>query len=69
MRLRLASRGLDAVSPLATLERGYAIVSDSKTGAVITDAARVAAGTSIDARLASGSLQATVTDSADGADD
>ena len=29
-RLAVASRTLDAVSPLATLERGYAIVTDSK---------------------------------------
>jgi exodeoxyribonuclease VII large subunit len=36
-RLAVASRTLDAVSPLATLERGYAIVTDSK-GAVITNA-------------------------------
>ena len=34
LRARCAEsmRGLNAVSPLATLERGYAIVSDSKTG-------------------------------------
>ena len=57
-RLGLAARPLDAVSPLATLERGYAIVSDVATGKVLTDAS--AAGERIEARLASGRLLATV---------
>ena len=59
-RLQLAIRGLDSVSPLATLERGYAIVTDRKSGLLITDAAKVAAGADIEARLASGRLVATV---------
>ena len=58
-RLALAARGLDAVSPLATLERGYAIVSDAK-GRVLTDASRLQAGDAINARLASGRVTATV---------
>ncbi|MEM9208695.1 MAG: exodeoxyribonuclease VII large subunit [Pseudomonadota bacterium] len=58
-RLALAARGLDAVSPLATLERGYAIVSDGK-GRVITDLAHVQIGDAIGARLASGRISATV---------
>ena len=58
-RLALAARGLDAVSPLATLERGYAIVSDPK-GRVLTDASRLQAGDAINARLASGRVTATV---------
>ena len=60
-RLRLAARALDSVSPLATLERGYSIVTDARTGRVLTDAADVAPGAEIEARLASGSLEATVT--------
>jgi len=59
-RLRLAARGLNSVSPLATLERGYAIVSESATGKVVTDASRIKPGSQISARLASGSLEATV---------
>jgi exodeoxyribonuclease VII large subunit len=58
-RLKLASRGLESLSPLATLERGYAIVSD-QSGKVLTDSGAVARGTTIDVRLARGSLDATV---------
>ena len=48
-----------ALSPLATLERGYAVLQ-SASGAVITDAASVAPGDTLDARLAAGRLTATV---------
>ncbi|HJR71343.1 MAG TPA: exodeoxyribonuclease VII large subunit, partial [Gammaproteobacteria bacterium] len=58
-RLKLASRALQSLSPLATLERGYAIVTDGG-GKVLTDAAAVARGTAIDVRLARGALAATV---------
>ena len=59
-RLGLAARALQAVSPLATLERGYAIVSSAVNGSVVKDAAAVAPGTSVDIRLARGKLSATV---------
>jgi exodeoxyribonuclease VII large subunit len=59
-RVALAERSLTSLSPLATLQRGYAIVSRRDGGALITDAATVAAGTAIDVRLASGELAATV---------
>jgi exodeoxyribonuclease VII large subunit len=58
-RLAIAGRTLDAVSPLATLERGYAIVTDSK-GTVITDAQDVRAGQLIDARLTRGTIRARI---------
>jgi exodeoxyribonuclease VII large subunit len=58
-RLAIAARTLDAFSPLATLERGYAIVTDSK-GTVITNAQDVRAGQLIDARLTQGSIRARV---------
>ncbi len=58
-RLAVASRTLDAVSPLATLERGYAIVTDSK-GTVVTNAQDVRAGQIIDARLTQGTVRARV---------
>jgi exodeoxyribonuclease VII large subunit len=58
-RLNLASRGLQSLSPLATLERGYAIVTD-KDGRVLTDGAGIARGTPIDVRLKRGGLAATV---------
>ena len=60
VRLRLAARTLDSVSPLATLDRGYAIVSDDETGRILTDAAKVRPGSDIRAQLAHGTLQATV---------
>jgi len=59
-RLALAQRALHAVSPLATLSRGFAIVT-REDGALLTDAASVSPGESIEARLASGSLKALVT--------
>jgi len=59
-RLQLAMRGLHAVSPLATLDRGYAIVEDAETGKVLMNAADARVGSDIRARLAEGELTATV---------
>ena len=59
-RLESAARALQAVSPLATLERGFAVITRARDGALITDAAQLAAGEAFDARLAHGSLRATV---------
>ena len=59
-RLNLAERALHSVSPLATLERGYAIVSEPGSGKVLTDACATKPGNVISARLARGSLTATV---------
>jgi exodeoxyribonuclease VII large subunit len=59
-RLGLAQRTLDAVSPLATLLRGFAIVTRAADGAVITDAATVHIDDEIEARLARGRLRARV---------
>ncbi len=69
VRLRLATRALESVSPLATLDRGYAIVSDEKTGAILTDAAKVKPGPDIRAQLAQGTLKATVKESSKGKSD
>jgi exodeoxyribonuclease VII large subunit len=60
-RLALAQRGLDAVSPLATLARGFAVVTDA-SGRLLVDADTVQAGDQIKARLARGTLTARVTD-------
>ena len=59
-RLQSSARGLQATSPLATLGRGYAIVTLAATGAIVTDAAQAPAGTEIEARLARGRLRARV---------
>ena len=60
-RLRLGElrRALHAVSPLATLSRGYAIVRDAQ-GNIVRDARAVAPGDSITARVAEGEIAATV---------
>jgi exodeoxyribonuclease VII large subunit len=60
-RFERTARTLHAVSPLATLDRGYAIVLDA-TGHVVSDVANVASGASIEARVARGTIRATVTD-------
>jgi len=61
MTKRLAHLGemLDSLSPLGTLERGYAIVTDS-SGRVVRDARQVASGDQVEARLARGRLGLTV---------
>jgi exodeoxyribonuclease VII large subunit len=60
-RLALAARTLNTVSPLATLDRGFAIVTRSADGALVTDAASLQIGDEIDARVARGKLRAKVT--------
>ena len=62
-RLNVAARALKTVSPLATLDRGYAIVTDTESGAIVSDATRISEGQQIAARLATGQLEATVTKS------
>ena len=58
VRQRLVGIGqhLQAVSPLATLGRGYAIVSQHPAGEILRSAAQVKPGEQIEARLAQGSL-------------
>lgn len=59
-RFKLAERALHSVSPLATLERGYAIVSEAESEKILSDASATKPGRKITARLAHGSLAATV---------
>jgi exodeoxyribonuclease VII large subunit len=58
-RLSPLVRTLNAVSPLATLERGYAIVS-IESGGILRDAAQAPPGSIIEARLAAGKIRAKV---------
>jgi exodeoxyribonuclease VII large subunit len=58
-RLSPLVRTLNAVSPLATLERGYAIVS-RVDGGILRNAADAAPGTLIEARLGKGTVRARV---------
>ncbi len=59
-RLATSSRALDAISPLATLHRGYAIVETPDNGRVVREASQVAAGDTIRTRLGQGQLLCTV---------
>lgn len=59
-RLRELARTLQAVSPLATLERGFAALTDAGTGRVITSARAVSVGDRVNAQLANGRLHLTV---------
>jgi len=61
-RARLAGAGqrLKAVSPLATLERGYAIVQRADDGSVVRSAAALTVGERITARLADGEVDSRV---------
>ena len=55
-RLGLACRSLDTVSPLATLKRGYAIVSRLPDRLILRKATAVKPGDRVEARLADGTL-------------
>jgi exodeoxyribonuclease VII large subunit len=58
--LQQLARTLHAVSPLATLDRGYAVLSDAQSGRVLSQAGQLAVGQSIKAQLADGRVECTV---------
>ncbi|WP_158884442.1 exodeoxyribonuclease VII large subunit [Rhodanobacter sp. L36] len=60
-QLQHVARALHTVSPLATLDRGYAIVFDD-AGRVVRAASSVVEGDAVTARLADGQLRLRVTD-------
>ncbi|MDE2092032.1 MAG: exodeoxyribonuclease VII large subunit [Gammaproteobacteria bacterium] len=59
-RLGLALRGLHTISPLATLDRGYAILTDAASGTVIASVDAASVGQAVHARLADGRLAARI---------
>jgi exodeoxyribonuclease VII large subunit len=61
-RWHAAQRQLAALSPLATLERGYAIVTRAEDGTLLRSSDEVTAGARIEARLARGRVRARVED-------
>ena len=61
-RLAHAERALRTVSPLATLDRGYAIVTRVADGMVLRSSAEVEPGAEIEARLSQGRVRARVED-------
>ena len=58
-KVAIAGGRLNAVSPLATLQRGYAIVSNAE-GHVVTDANTLRVGDIVKARVAEGRVTARV---------
>ena len=59
-RYELASRELASYSPLAVLQRGYAVVTHQKTRMVLMSAQGVSAGDGLEIRLAQGGMRAIV---------
>lgn len=55
-KLSTLTRSLDAVSPLATLGRGYALVQRTSDGELLRDASKINVGEQIETRLAKGKL-------------
>jgi exodeoxyribonuclease VII large subunit len=59
-RVAVLSAGLDGVSPLRTLERGYAIITDTATGALIRDAESLREQQRVSGRLSRGGFEAKI---------
>jgi len=59
-RLGLAVRGLTTISPLATLDRGYAILTDAVMGTVIASVDSAGIGQQVMARLSDGRFSARI---------
>jgi exodeoxyribonuclease VII large subunit len=59
VRIERMGRALETLSPLAILERGYALVFDA-AGQLVKDAGQVSAGDEIRARVARGEIAAVV---------
>ncbi len=58
-RLDIITKGLEAVSPVATLQRGYSIIT-KEDGSLVNDSAQVSKGDLITAQLSKGQIAATV---------
>jgi exodeoxyribonuclease VII large subunit len=59
-RLRTLDSQLQTLSPLATLERGYAIARHLGTGKVVRSVAQVVAGDRLEVRVSDGQFESTV---------
>ena len=59
-RLQDLVRTLNAVSPLETIGRGYAVVTSPQSGRVISSIGEVAAGQTIRTQLSDGSISSVV---------
>jgi exodeoxyribonuclease VII large subunit len=63
-RLGLAAASLDALSPLAVLQRGYAIAEDA-SGRLLRDTSRLELGDEVGVRLSKGKFKARVSEVSD----
>ena len=61
-QLQELGRALNAISPLATLQRGYAILLDASSGHSVRSIAQVDAGSQLRARVVDGELRVRVED-------
>ncbi|CAG7855780.1 partial Exodeoxyribonuclease 7 large subunit, partial [biofilm metagenome] len=59
-RLQVAGQTLHSVSPLATLNRGYALISDTASGQIIRSTEQLKIGKILTARLANGQFTSRV---------
>ena len=59
-QLTALGKTLDSLSPLKTLERGYAVARDSKTKKIISNSEKVSINSQIDIKLAKGEIAAKV---------
>lgn len=59
-QLALHAHALDTISPLATLQRGYAIATRARDELIIRNCTQVNAGEAIDVRLGRGQLHCTI---------
>lgn len=60
LRLKTAAGALDMISPLATLQRGYAIVQRCDDEQIVVAAQQLKTGTVISARFSAGAVRCTV---------
>lgn len=64
LRLRALARSMEAVSPLATVTRGYAILTREDDGSLVRSPLQVRPGDTLTARLQDGAIQVVVKDPA-----
>ena len=64
-QLTTLGKTLDSLSPLKTLDRGYAVARDSKTKKIISNSEKVSINSQIDIKLAKGEIAAKVTERKD----
>ena len=64
-QLTTLGKTLDSLSPLKTLDRGYAVARDSKTKKIISNSEKVCINSQIDIKLAKGEIAAKVTERKD----